>query len=210
MSQLDVIGAGFGRTGTPSLQTAIERLGGGPCYHMVEVVDRPGHAEAWLAAAEGDPLDTALVFDGFRATVDWPGCRWWKELWAANPTSKVLLTRRPPGDWFESFSNTIVASLERPVSADVPPRTATMRAMARAVVWGQFGGEVRDRDHVLGVVAAHEAEVVATVPPEQLLVLEVADGWDPLCAFLGLPVPDEAFPRTNSTAEFRERSGLDV
>jgi hypothetical protein len=47
------------------------------------------------------------------------------------------------------------------------------------------------------------------VPAEQLLVYDVAEGWEPLCAFLDLPVPDQPFPRTNSTAEFRQWTGLD-
>ncbi len=207
---LQIIGAGFGRTGTLSLKGAIEQLGHGPCYHMMEVYPRPDHASAWLAAANGGALDTDLVFDGFPATVDWPGCSFWKQLFEATPGAKVLLSQRPPDVWYESFSKTIVASLDRPHRDDADANAVQLRTMARAVVWGTFDGEVHDRDHVLAVLAAHEADVVATVPPEQLLVFDVAEGWEPLCRFLEVPVPDEPFPRVNTTAEFRERSGLDV
>ena len=40
-NDLKVIGAGFGRTGTTSLQKALEILGVGPCYHLNEIIDGP-------------------------------------------------------------------------------------------------------------------------------------------------------------------------
>lgn len=206
---LAVVGAGFGRTGTFSVKQALEQVGYGPCYHMFDVYSRPDHTATWLAAAGGEPLDSATVLAGYRSTIDWPACNHWQQLLAENPEAKVLLTRRPPDVWFESFTNTIVASLDRSIPDDDPERVQ-LRRMARAVVWSRFGDEVHDRDHVLRVLADHEAEVIAAVPPDQLLVFEVTEGWEPLCTFLDVEAPAEPFPRSNSTAEFRERSGLDL
>jgi Sulfotransferase domain len=73
---LDVIGAGLGRTGTLSLKAALEELGFDRCYHMTEVLARPGHARVWDDAARGEPVDWESLFRGYRATVDWPGCEW--------------------------------------------------------------------------------------------------------------------------------------
>jgi hypothetical protein len=207
---LQVIGAAFGRIGTLSTKVALEQLGYGPCYHMIEVFARPGHSAAWHAVALGQPVDLDPIFEGFRSTVDWPSCNAWRRLWEANPGSKVLLNRRLPEAWYESLRNTIVASLDRPVPPDAPPGAAEHRAMGRDLVWGTFDGRVYDRDHVLAVLAAHEADVVASVPADDLLVFDVAEGWAPLCAFLDVPVPDQPFPRVNDTPEFRARSGLDA
>ena len=49
---LSVIGAGFGRTGTLSLKGALEHLGLGPCYHMIEVAQNPHFADWWHRAAD--------------------------------------------------------------------------------------------------------------------------------------------------------------
>ena len=47
-----VIGAGFGRTGTHSMKSALELLGFGPCHHMVEVLSNPGQLARWRHIAE--------------------------------------------------------------------------------------------------------------------------------------------------------------
>ena len=77
----------------------------------------------------------------------------------------------------------------------------------RIVIEQAFGGDITDREHVLAVFRRHIEEVQRTVPPERLLVYDVSDGWDPLCRFLGQPVPDEPFPHVNASEEFRRRFG---
>jgi hypothetical protein len=52
--------------------------------------------------------------------------------------------------------------------------------------------------------------VKAGVPAERLLVWEVSQGWEPICRALHLPVPDEPFPKSNSTAEFKARRAKDI
>src|ERR1700712_5108190 len=97
---LKVIGSGFGRTGTLSLKLALEQLGLGPCYHMVEVVKAPAAAADWEAAADGQPVDWDRVFQGYRATVDWPAATFWRELAHAYPEAKVILSLRDPESWY--------------------------------------------------------------------------------------------------------------
>jgi hypothetical protein len=194
---LKVIGAGFGRTGTMSLKTALEALGVGPCYHMVEVFKNPEAPNWWYEAAQ-DPAkaDWAKIFQGYASTVDWPNATYYKELAAAYPDAKVILTERDPDQWFESTQATI---FKNDIPADVP---APFPRMLRKVVYELFDCRMHDRDHVISVYRAHNAKVRETIPADRLLVYEVAQGWKPLCDFLGLPVPAEAMPKVNSREEF--------
>src|SRR3954452_7833833 len=99
---LKVIGAGFGRTGTLSLKIALEQLGFGPCYHMLEVIANPPFAEYWAQAAEGRMPDWDEVFRGYVSAVDWPSADYWSALAAHYPQGKVILTVRDPESWFRS------------------------------------------------------------------------------------------------------------
>ena len=118
---LKVIGAGLGRTGTHSTQLALNQLGF-PCYHMVEVIvdkDNKTHLDFWRKVANSPP-GSEQDFDEIScsrlalATVDFPGCSVWRELMAAYPDAKVLLTLHPKGPdaWFESVIGTIYFSRE--------------------------------------------------------------------------------------------------
>jgi hypothetical protein len=203
---LAVIGAGFGRTGTLSLKLALERLGLGPCHHMREVFQHPRLLRSWQAAAAGRPVDWEEVFAGYRATVDWPSARFWRELTAAYPEAKVILTVRPEAAWWASFSRTIPPLMRREAEV-ADPHVRGVLALARAIVAEQtMGGRPDHEATALARYRQQTAEVTAEVAPERLLVLDVADRWAPLCGFLGLPVPDEPFPRTNSVEEFWDPS----
>jgi hypothetical protein len=85
---LEIIGAGFGRTGTNSLKIALEFLGFGPCHHMFEVRDNPELLPDWQRAAMGERVDWDQVFRGYRSQVDWPGARYWRELTEHFPNAK--------------------------------------------------------------------------------------------------------------------------
>lgn len=197
---LKVIGSGLGRTGTKSMHSALNQLGFGPCHHMVEVITNPQTMPMWTAAARG-AKNWDQLFDGYQSMVDWPGVRYWKELAAYWPEAKVLHTTRDPEAWFESTQATIFGpgNLER-FSVSGPA----------ADFFEAFAGELRphlnDRAYMIDYFHRHEAEVKATVPKERLLIHHVGDGWAPLCAFLGVPVPDEPFPSENSRAAFTERA----
>jgi hypothetical protein len=207
---IEIIGAGFGRTGTLSLKTALERLGFAPCYHMSEVFAQPTHAETWQRAAEDAATDFDAVLAGYRATVDWPACAFWRELADAYPNAKVLLSVRPPDRWYASFRETIYQVLQRPLAEEEGLPGAMALGMARQVVTGRsFGGHLGDRDALVEAYERHNAAVRAGIAPERLLEFDVAQGWEPLCAFLGVEIPEEPFPNVNDRGAFRAFFGLD-
>jgi hypothetical protein len=193
---LKVIGAGFGRTGTMSLKAALERLGFGPCYHMVECFPRgPEHWRLWTEAAAGNP-DWEAIFDGFTATVDFPACTSYRALADHYPEAKVILSVRDPASWFDSTQETIFSPawiewLDGSEAADY----------MRATINDYFDGRMHDREHLVQRFEQHVASVKAAIAPERLLVFEARQGWEPLCAFLDCPVPDEPFPRVNDAPE---------
>ena len=205
---LAVIGAGFGRTGTLSLKLALEKLGLGPCYHMVEVFRNPSHPDLWSAAADGVPPDWDRLFEGYRASVDWPGCSFWRELATSHPDARVILTLRDSERWYDSVRDTIYATMVQPPDG-AEPVVLAQASMARKLVLEQtFGGRFEDRAHAIGVYEAHNRRVQEAIAPERLLVYAVAEGWEPLCRFLDRPTPDEPFPHVNSKQEFRSHARL--
>jgi hypothetical protein len=198
---LKVIGAGYGRTGTLSLKQALEQLGFGPCYHMVEVFKNPEAPGWWIEAAEGRP-DWEKIFAGYASTVDWPNATFYAELAQAYPDAKVILTERDPEAWFESTQATIFA---RDPPADT---TDPWMLMFGKVVADLFDRRMHDKDRLISVFEAHNARVREVIPPERLLVYDVSQGWAPLCAFLGVAVPDGPMPKVNSTEEFRKTHAI--
>lgn len=209
---LKVIGAGFGRTGTLSLKLALEQLGFAPCYHMIETGRHPEHDTLWLAIARGESDDWRAILAGYAACVDWPSVSIWKTLVTANPQAKVILTLRDPERWYASAAKTIFARMQDFTNALAsrgddsidPARRAHMAMVNRIVVDNTFGGSL-DKAHAIAVFNAHNEEVRRTVPPERLLVYESGEGWDRLCAFLGVPVPHAPYPQVNSTEDFATR-----
>lgn len=197
---LSVIGAGLGRTGTMSLKLALEQLGFGPCYHMVEVFKDPSAPGRWEAAADGERMDWEKVFAGFNSTVDWPSASFYKQLAAAYPEAKVILTERDPEAWYESTQQTIFAIRDERAAP-----TDAFVSMIRKVVYKMFDFRVHDRDWAISVFERHNAQARAAIPADRLLVYEVAKGWVPLCDFLRVPVPDGPMPEVNTTEEFRAR-----
>ncbi len=203
---LSVIGAGLGRTGTLSLKLALERLGLGPCHHMRELFRHPRLLRHWQDAAALRPVAWEEVFAGYHSAVDWPSTHFWRELAAAYPEAKIILTVRPEAAWWASFSRTIPLLLRRRAEVS-DPHVRGVLAMATSIVVEQaMGGRPEDEATALARYRRQIAEVTAEVAPERLLVFDVAEGWAPLCGFLGLPVPDEPFPRTNSLEEFWDPS----
>jgi len=205
---MDVIGAGFGRTGTLSLKGALEHLGFGPCMHMVSLFDDAERATLFQRAADGDAASLAKAFEDYRSTVDWPGTYFWRALVRQYPQARVILTTRDPEQWYDSAHQTIFqSSLNPPTEADgVPAATITGIGMVGQLVWdGTFGGRFADREHAIRVFEEHNAAVRREIPADRLLEFQVTEGWQPLCGFLGRPVPDEPFPRTNDSAAFQAR-----
>jgi hypothetical protein len=194
---LSIIGAGFGRTGTMSLKLALDQLGFGPCYHMIEVFKNPKAPGYWEAAADGKPVDWEEVFAGYGSTVDWPGATFYKQLADAYPDAKVILTVREAEAWFASTQATIFSLHIRDDTEDPWQR------MVLKVIGDLFDRQMTDKAKLIAVYKQHNEDVRRTIAPERLLVYDVAQGWEPLCRFLGVEVPSEPMPKVNSTDEFR-------
>lgn len=208
MGELLVVGTGFGRTGTLSLKRALDRLGFGPTYHMQEVLRRPSHLRAWVAYARTGTADWSSLLGGFRSTVDYPACLAWRELTELHPGAKVVHTVRDAEAWWESTRSTIYGGrtmLPHWLRGLVRPLGDYAELNERLLWQGAFGGRFLDRDQAIAVYRRHTTEVVTGLDPERVLVFEVAQGWEPLCAFLGVPVPDEPFPHVNDAAWMRRR-----
>ena len=196
---LAVIGAGLGRTATFSLKFALEHLGFGPCYHMSEVfAGSRRNVPLWLDVIDGQP-DWDAIFDGFHSTTDYPACNYWRELATHYPRAKVVLTVRDPDSWFESVSETIFSEGMQGSLVGTPTGD-----MMRGLIFDIFGDRIGDRQFMTEWFVRRNAEVMESLPPERLLVFSPKEGWEPLCAFLGVPVPVEPFPRINSRDELTD------
>ena len=212
---VDVIGAGFGRTGTASLKRALESLGFSPCHHMSEVLKRPETAARWTAALNGDASVLPGPVAGYRATVDFPSCLLWRELAEHYPLAKVVLTVRDAEQWYRSARATILnpdrGSRAGRLGAGLVEALAPLSAAMAARGFPRDLGEAE----TIEAFQRHNKSVRAGVPADRLLVYEVEQGWGPLCAFLGVDVPSMPFPRGNDAGTFQQnvdravRSGLD-
>jgi hypothetical protein len=213
MADVEVIGAGFGRTGTWSLKAALEQIGFGPCFHMVDLMPHPDRAPMFLAALNGEQVDWNVVFDGFRATVDWPGCTFYRRILAAYPEAMVILSVRDPEKWYASAERTIYALKEAAargaLEGDGPGAPPEVLQMIRTLIWDTtFEDRFADKDFAIEVFERHNAEVERTVPAEQLLVYEIQQGWGPICDFLGVEAPQGDFPHLNDAESFRKMFGV--
>jgi hypothetical protein len=205
---LEVGGSGFGRTGTLSLKLALEQLGFGRCYHMVEVAQNEGHSALWSAAGDGARTDWDALFAGYRATVDWPSTAFWRQIADHFPNAKVIHTERPAAAWYKSASSTIMQVMKRGAPASAPAALHAQLEMARRViVRGVFGDRFDAEEHAIAIYEAHNARVRREIAPERLLVYRPGDGWEPLCEFLGVAVPAAPYPKVNTTDDFLARIG---
>ncbi|MFI6497995.1 sulfotransferase family protein [Nonomuraea typhae] len=207
---ISVIGAGLPRTGTTSLKAALEGLGLGPCHHMREIGAHPEQAQRWRQTMDG-PVDWGAVLRGYRAAVDWPSAHFWRPLAQAYPDAKVILTVRDPHAWYTSLRDTVFAMLSNPstVPAGLQAVAATMRPLLERIWFETFGTTLEDpmpgERHAAEVFRRHTAEVAATLPAERVLVYGTGQGWEPLCDFLGVPVPAEPYPHLNDRQSVRTR-----
>jgi hypothetical protein len=194
-----VIGAGLGRTGTLSLKAALEEVGFGACYHMIELLGHPEQIRFWEAASRRESVDWDALFAGYQAVVDYPGCRYYHTLMEQYPEAKVILTVRDPDRWYESTKETIYK-----VGRAAPKHSESQSAPTEGPPTSlPFPGSFENRDHAIKVFNRHIARVKEQVPQQRLLVYEVSQGWEPLCRFLDVPIPeDKPFPRLNDREAF--------
>jgi hypothetical protein len=216
---MKVIGAGLPRTATLSQKVALEMLGFGPCYHMVNVLADLSQVELWARAANGQP-QWGEIFGECQSTVDWPGGFFYRELMEAYPDAKVLLSVRDPEAWERSmrdtvwgvkFGTSLIAHLSEARGLVDPAWAAYLTAdgsLIERLLWageGTFAGPHHDRKFMIEAFERFNESVRATVPADRLLVWEAKEGWEPLCEFLEVEVPDAPFPRLNDSATFSDR-----
>lgn len=194
---LEIIGAGLGRTGTASFKLALEQLGYGPCHHMSEVfADIHTQLPLWLDAVNGD-ADWDAIFAGFASCNDHPSSDHWRALHAKYPDAKVIVTTRSPESWYKSVSSTIYNADNFATMPDSPLKTFLSENIGP-----QPRELIEDEAAAITWYREREADIIATIPAEQLLLLPIGSGWQPLCEFLGEPVPDVPYPKVNSTKDW--------
>ncbi len=212
---LKIIGAGFGRTGTLSVYTALNQLGF-PCYHMFEVLENKNnksHLNFWRKVANtapGTQHPWDEVFSAYTATVDNPACCVWRELLTAYPDAKVLLTLHPRSakTWYESTKDTIYFTetmWQFKLLKLTTPFGRKFGDMAHKLIWQRsHKGTMNNRDKAIAHYHQHIEDVKAAVPADRLLVFSADQGWEPLCEFLGVPVPATEFPNVNDRAAIKQ------
>lgn len=213
---MKLIGAGLPRTATMTQKIALEVLGLAPCYHMANVMGDLDTVPRWLEAFLGND-DWDDIFGGYRATVDWPGAFFYKELMEAYPDAKVLLSVRSGESWERSMGDTIWGIFYGDILVHdlstawgrVDRRWANYITFCKAM-WeksgllaGEFEGTGTGR--MAEAMDRYNQEVQRSVPAERLLVWSPADGWAPLCEFLEVPVPGVPLPHVNDTKGFGDK-----
>ncbi|MBO0853716.1 MAG: hypothetical protein J2P18_08110 [Nocardia sp.] len=204
---MKVLGVGFGRTGTSSISGALRQLGFGPCLHMFDIIGDERQSRRWLAAFENGVDDWDSLLAGYNSTMDWPGSFFWRDLITTYPEAKVILTRRDEDAWLTSFSNTLLPiwkNVRQSKFDEFPDHMQTTARMIQRLANGVFGPLLDDSEKMKAAYNQHNADVVDAVEANRLLVFDAKQGWDPLCEFLEVPVPDTDFPHVNDTRSFLE------
>lgn len=199
-----IIGTGMSRTGTLTSKTALETLGFGPCHHMIELFAHPERVAIWVEVARCEPMDWEAVFAGYTSQVDFPGGRVWQQTIHAFPETKVLHTERPEEEWWASFSKTVLklwANHER-LTRNMPQHIRDIFVRLTPFYIDDTFGGLPDKETALTAYCRNNALVRELVPTDRLLVFTPSQGWAPLCDFLGVPVPDQPFPRSKGRSEF--------
>lgn len=212
---IKIIGAGFPRTGTNTLRESLQKLGFVKTYHMKELLVNPQNLHYWKALNKTGTTDWAALYNGYQATVDFPCYPWYKEHMQQYPDAKVILSTRPFEDWHASVFSTIWKAQQQPLSeklALMPKLLFNTRLRAvigcvkfakEVIMDGHFKGRFLDKTYAEEVFNKHNNEVKRYVPANKLLVFDAREGWEPLCNFLGVPVPAETFPHTNKREDFK-------
>jgi hypothetical protein len=195
-----------------TLKNALETLLGAPCHHMAEVFSRTEiDPPAFLSATRGDLPDWEELLGGYAAAVDWPASAFYAELAEAYPDAIVVLSRRDSFEtWWKSANNTIFKHFGTD-DAGAQFGGADWPAMIDGL-WKKTFGDA-DRSEPEAVKAAYDRyheRVRESVPAERLVEFETGAGWEPLCAALGLPIPETPFPHLNSTADFNSQTVEDI
>jgi len=216
---IKVIGAGFPRTGTNTLRESLQKLGYVKTYHMKELLVQPENLHYWIVLRKAGTTNWEGLYNGYQATVDFPCYPWYKEHMKKYPDAKVILSVRPFEKWYDSVYSTIWMAQNPPESQKIemglkvasdPRLQSVMKCMEFAkevIMEDHFQGRFLDKTFMEEVFNKHNQEVKKYVPANKLLVIDVSEGWEPLCTFLGVPIPEEPLPHTNKREDFKTMLG---
>jgi hypothetical protein len=213
---LKVIGTGMGRTGTHSLKLALEELGFSKCYHMEDLLNRPADIIYWEDAYAGKSINWDELFSGYQAAVDIPTFMFYKELLLKYPEAKFIHTTRDPESWYKSFGDTIIKSSKPSIGQILAmsvrlPFSSKLRGQLRVFKFtGVFmkhflPAGYTDKEKTIAAFKEWNRQVLEYIPKEKMLVFNAKEGWEPLCRFLNVPVPQKPYPHSNTTQEFNAR-----
>lgn len=189
---LSIVGAGYGRTGTTSLRLALEKLGFNSCF---KVGSSCVGMFLWNRFKEKKSIDWKTVLFGFQSTLDLPMCLFYRELSEVFPSAKVILTVRDSQQWYESIKTVFLDNVLNPELVYSYPE---QKEYLIDLFSHAFGHNLADRSCIIAAYERHNAEVQDSISRDRLLVYDVGHGWEPLCGFLGVPVPKDPFPHVNS------------
>lgn len=215
---MQVIGAGLPRCATSSIQAALESqyIGLTPCMHFAHIAPHADRSDILLAAMQ--EVDAARrhkllhkLFDGFKASTDFPGSLFPDDLMDMYPDAKIVLNKRPGGGakWEQSIK--VLGYAGSPLYHAVCFLWKTDRNLHK--LWALFLERSKDTlgltdDELLTAkhYDAHNAWVhaAAAMRGREVVEFEPRDGWEPLCAILGKEAPeDKPFPHRNDASEVR-------
>jgi Sulfotransferase domain len=212
---MKLLGAGLPRTATTTQMIALEMLGL-PCYHMRDMMsDLETSVPQWRKAFEGQG-DWDEIFAGKESTVDWPAAYHYAELMDVYPDAKVLLSVRDADSWVRSMDNTItqifygdtlmhhLARAQYHLDPNYGAWIDLLTEMNFGEERGVWAGTNGEAGPMAEAMERWNREVQETVPADRLLVWNPKEGWDPLCEFLELPVPEQPLPNVNDTENFQK------
>lgn len=188
---LKIIGIGMPRTGTASLCEALRILGYNAIHHAPQRID--------LDTVNADTF--AGLYDDVDAVVDMPAAFFWREIWDANPTAKLIFTFREVDLWWESikFHTHKIrqsADLKHVRYTDQLHRLLFGSAEPQEYLWKR-----RMMDWTSGIVdrlsAGTGGAFSFTTKTYTIMNISNGDKWSNLCDFLDKPIPSVEFPWRN-------------
>jgi len=212
---LQVIGTGVGRTGTHSLKLALEQLGFGKCYHMEELLQHPEGLIYFENAEKGEHVEWSKLFEGYNSAVDYPVARYYKQIITAFPEAKVIHTIRDAESWYKSAMETIFWAskpsfgrmlkmmIRMPFSSNIRKIFPVLKYDG-SMVDNIYGKDLKNKQEVIKRYNEINEETLNFIPKDRSLVYDVKSGWEPLCNFLNVPIPQTPFPRSNTREEFKK------
>lgn len=214
---VEVIGASWGRTGTHSFKKAMEIIGFGKCYNTQEVFDNDDSSKWVEISKEGNLHLLREIFEknGYHSSCDYPSCVYWHEQLRIFPNAKVVITVRDPEEWYKSFSETFHNMT--PDCEECPFGTRVMMGLGLDPFNGfsKMNFELNtkkslksdfSKENMIKCYLEHIENVKRLCPRKKLLLFNADDGWEPLCKFLKVPIPEMPYPLLEDTNEYETTS----